>query len=116
MNKIKFSIAYLIVGALIGFLAIFALMAPLLGIEDSLDLYPLYIPGAIVGAIIGLLIGKKKDDACYASTTETQIQHNKQQQERDSTTILLDYKKLLDSGIITQEEFDKKKEELLKKL
>jgi uncharacterized protein YacL len=110
----KNRIEFLIIGALIGFLAIFALMVPLLGIEY---LYiPWCIPGAIVGAIIGLLIGKKKDDACYASTTETQIQHNKQQQDKDSTTILLDYKKLLNAGVITQEEFDKKKEELLKKL
>ena len=111
-NRIKFSI----IGALIGFLAIFALMSPWFGIEDSFSFYPLYIPGAIVGAIIGLLIGKKKDDVCYASTTESQILHNKQQQDKDSTTILLDYKKLLDAGVITQEEFDQKKEELLKKL
>ncbi len=110
MNKIRFSI----VGALIGFLAVFALMAPLIGIEDSFN--SLNIPGAIVGAIIGLLIGDKKDKACNASIIEKQIQHNKQQQKRDSTTILLDYKKLLDAGVITQEEFDKKKEELLKKL
>ena len=109
-NRIKFSI----VGALIGFLAIFALWAPFDGLEASFN--SLNIPGAIVGAIIGYFIGEKKDDACYASTTESQIQHNKPQQEKDSTTILLDYKKLLDAGVITQEEFDKKKEELLKKL
>lgn len=111
-NRISFSI----IGALIGFLTIFSLMAPLVGIEESLEFFPLFIPGAIVGAIIGWLIGKKKDDACHASTTETQIQHNKQQQEKDSTSVLLDYKKLLDAGVITQEEFDKKKEELLKEL
>ena len=55
-NRISFSI----IGALIGFLTIFSLMAPLVGIEESLEFFPLFIPGAIVGAIIGWLIGKKK--------------------------------------------------------
>lgn len=104
-NRIKFSI----IGALIGFLAIFALMAPWFGIEDSFSFYPLYIPGAIVGAIIGLLIGKKKDDACYASTTESQILHNKQQQDKDSTTILLDYKKLLDPVLSPKKNLTKRR-------
>ena len=111
-NRIKFSI----IGAFIGFLAIFALMFPLWGMDDLSAQLFLDFPGAIVGAIIGFIIGKKKDDACRASATESQVQHNKQQQEMNPTTILLDYKKLLDAGIITQEEFDKKKEDLLKKL
>ena len=111
-NRIKFSI----IGAFIGFLAIFALMFPLWGMDDLSAQLLLDFPGAIVGAIIGFLIGKKKDDACCTSTTESQIQHNKQQQEKNATSMLLDYKKLLDAGIITQGEFDNKKEELLKEL
>lgn len=35
-------------------------------------------------------------------------------EERNSVKQLLEYKQLLDAGIITQEEFDKKKQELLK--
>lgn len=40
--------------------------------------------------------------------------HEKSQQELDSIARVKAYKELLDSGILTQEEFEKKKDELLK--
>ena len=100
-------ITFAIIGALVGFLFVFAFWAPFMGLEDSFDL--LNLPGALVGAILGYVIGKEKDE----KTTE---EHQPPQQKMDATSKLLNYKKLLDTGVITQEEFDKKKEELLNKL
>lgn len=106
--------AYTLFGALVGFLIVGAFWTAIWGWEAFID--PLNIPGAIVGALAGFMIGRKKDDAeYYASARENQNWKN-QQQEKKATSMLLDYKKLLDAGIITQEEFDNKKKELLKEL
>lgn len=106
--------AYTLFGALVGFLIVGAFWTVLAGWEAFIS--TLNIPGAIVGALVGFMIGRKKDDEeYYASKKENPNQLN-QQQEKNATSMLLDYKKLLDAGIITQEEFDNKKEELLKEL
>ena len=75
---------------------------------------------ALVGVFLfGLSFRKIPDDVCidYAKAYLTRV--NKQseaiakKEEKDNIEQLLNYKKLLDAGVITQEEFDKKKKELL---
>ena len=104
MKRIKFAI----IGALLGYFVIVAIWAPFVGLVGAFN--SLNLPGAIIGAIIGYLIGKNEDDEI---NTE---KHQMPQPKTDATTLLLEYKKLLDAGGITQEEFDKKKEELLENL
>lgn len=104
------------IGAVVGFFATYLLVGLLEGEEPgrigALDLI-LYLPGAIIGAIVGFASGGKESSS---EKTENPITKDRKPQEKPAVSELLNYKKLLDSGIITQEEFDKKKEELLKQL
>lgn len=105
-----------LIGAVAGFFATYLLVGLLEGENPgrigALDLI-LYLPGAIIGAIVGFASGGKESPS---ENAENPITEDRKPQEKPAVSELLDYKKLLDSGIITQEEFDKKKEELLKKL
>ena len=87
---------------------------------------------AVVGGIFFAVSFKKEPDEKYikhaidyytkadanAKAREARLQRNHAKAERTEEnkdiTQLLKYKELLDAGIITQEEFDAKKEELLK--
>lgn len=104
------------IGAVVGFFATYLLVGLLEGEEPgrigALDLI-LYLPGAIIGAIVGFASGGKESSS---EKTENPITKDRKPQEKPAVSELLNYKKLLDSGIITQKEFDKKKEELLKQL
>lgn len=106
---------YAIVGAVVGFfctyLLVCAIEGELYGIS-ALDLI-LYLPGAIIGAIVGFASGGKESSSENAENPRT---IDRKPIEKSAVSELLEYKKLLDSEIITQEEFDKKKEELLKKI
>lgn len=75
---------------------------------------------ALVGIVLfGVSFRKIPDDICISYAEEYLTKINKraemiaEQKEKDNIEQLLNYKKLLDAGIITQEEFDKKKKELL---
>jgi len=107
---------YAIIGAVVGFICTYLLCCMLEGgvfLEiDSLGLI-LYLPGAIIGAFIGYACGGKDGSS---ENAENPTRQNTMPQEKTAVSELLNYKKLLDSGIISQEEFDKKKEELLKEL
>ena len=103
------------IGAVAGFFATYFLISVLdeQWYEiNSLTLIFLF-PGAIIGAIIGFAVGGRDNSSKKEEKLNGQ---DVQPQNKTAISELLDYKKLLDSGIITQEEFDKKKEELLKKL
>lgn len=73
-------------------------------------LWPLLWIGAVVGAVIGFAFSRTQDKSSEANnnsaTKASQI---------DSAKELMDFKKLLDDGVITQEEFDKKKQEILER-
>lgn len=102
---------YAIIGAVVGLFC-----TCLLGVFNVMnfdDLIFLYIPGAFIGAFIGYACAGKKESP---ENPEHPVRPNTELQEKTAVSELLDYKKLLDAGIITQEEFDKKKEELLKEL
>lgn len=58
--------------------------------------------------------GLKKDCVSNASTKKVYKFGASLNEEKEKIELLNDYKKLLDTGIITQEEFEKKKESLLK--
>ena len=111
MNKGKAAL----VGALVGCIAPYFIFCIIEGDfiplgEAFFMLTLLAILGAIIGSAFGGR-GKKnmEEESEEAIKQETQPQNS-------AVSELLDYKKLLDAGIITQEEFDKKKEELLKEL
>lgn len=81
---------------------------------------------AIIDIIIYLTMSEESFQAKYGSGNVASQQQmyqqpyhqpqNKEPQNKTAVSELLDYKKLLDSGVITQEEFNKMKEEILKKL
>ena len=52
----------------------------------------------------------------YSSTNHSRTLYSHTNSESEKIELLNKYKKLLDTGIITQEEFDKKKEDLLKQI
>ena len=100
-----------LIGALIGFFVLY--VAVCLGNHGKLYLLPgddlMFItPGAIVGAIVGMAFGKKE--------SSENVQKQTIEEKKDFTEDLLNYKKLLDAGIITEEEFAKKKDEILKNI
>lgn len=55
-----------------------------------------------------------KEDATFRKKSKESAEHKREvRQEADSVDLLVKYKKLLDEGVITQDEFDEKKKELL---
>lgn len=73
-------------------------------------LWPLLWIGAVIGAVIGLAFSRTKDKSSESHTDSVT-----KATQPDSVKELIDFKKLLDEGIITQEEFDKKKQEILER-
>lgn len=67
------------------------------------------IPGLLVGALIGNAIFKKKDDT-------PQSEDQPQSAPKSSVERLGELKKLLDSGALTQEEFDAMKKKIINEL
>ena len=64
-------------------------------------------------SVIGVIVCACKP--AYPVLTNNQNQYSSQKREQASSAdALLKYKQLLDSGVLTQEEFDRKKEELLR--
>lgn len=69
--------------------------------------------------LIGLSFKKPSDAACIIHAkkclgiTERELAQNQIRESKD-VDLLIKYKELLDKGVITQEEFDAKKKELLK--
>lgn len=101
-----------IIGAIAGFFLENIIISHLEGESSLMPIntwtFLLLLPGAIIGAIIGLNFGKSDADSSNrAASAETPRQ--------DSASDLMGYKKLLDEGVITQEEFDKKKQEILER-
>lgn len=100
---------------------IFSFIALLIGLMFALVgmLSPIWVPILIV-----LLVRRKKkkkaaESATTSETTESNATESTDASEsakNNPTTAdeLLKYKELLDAGVITQEEFDAKKKELLK--
>lgn len=55
-----------------------------------------------------------KEDATLRKKSKESAEHKREvRQEADSVDLLVKYKKLLDEGVITQDEFDEKKKDLL---
>ena len=85
--------------------------------------YPLmggFFAISLIGVILFGASFKRESDEAYISYAERYLTkyysaHEKRSkaEEKDNVEQLLNYKKLLDAGVITQEEFDKKKKELL---
>lgn len=85
--------------------------------------YPLmggFFAISLIGVILFGASFKRESDETYISYAERYLTkyysaHEKRskEEEKDNIEQLLNYKKLLDAGVITQEEFDKKKKELL---
>ena len=85
--------------------------------------YPLMTGFCVISVIGVILFGvsfKKESDETYINHAERYLtrlslvnERRSKIVEKDNVEQLLNYKKLLDAGVITQEEFDKKKKELL---
>ncbi|MBQ7596380.1 MAG: SHOCT domain-containing protein [Clostridia bacterium] len=90
-------------------------------IDDAFDEFPIYI-GAAIGLAVGLLstlfirylaeLGENTQKTANATMTQAETQ-TQSSQNPSVTQELLEYKHLLDEGVITQEEFDAKKKQLL---
>lgn len=98
-----------LIGAILGMITEYIILGQLEGEKWEFNTFTflLLLPGAIIGAVIGFATGQDK-----STDRKNDSPSNPQQ---DSTTELMNYKKLLDEGIITQEEFDKKKQEILER-
>jgi hypothetical protein len=101
-----------LIGVFIGMIVEYCIWSIIRGefIKIEEDILFGLLPGALIGAIVGFASGGKKDSP---ENAEPSIKQNTELQEKTAVSELLDYKKLLDAGIITQEEFDKKKQEIL---
>lgn len=100
--------AAIIQGLIWGFIA--QIISENKGYEDG------FFWGFFLG-IIGIIVVACKSDnnSSYASVLLSKAAEEKDKSEKELLNIqkLKSYKDLLDSGVITQEEFDKKKSELL---
>lgn len=98
-----------LIGSVAGFIVLFIVYSIWQGGVIRLNDYTLVflMPGAVIGAIVG-----------YASAGDnTKIKENDNNNEHmQAADELLKLKRLFDAGIITKEEFDKKKTEYLEKL
>lgn len=99
-----------LIGAVCGMVVEYMILAYLEGesLEFTTITFLLLLPGAIIGAVVGFAAGQD-----HSTESKTVSQTGTLQQ--DSATEIMNYKKLLDDGIITQEEFDKKKQEILER-
>lgn len=99
-----------LIGAVLGMIAEYFILGQLEGEKWEFNTFTflLLLPGAIIGAVIGFATGQ---DNSTESKKDSQIGTLQQ----DSATEIMNYKKLLDEGVITQEEFDKKKQEILER-
>ena len=97
-----------LIGAFVGMVVEYLIVSKLEGshIELTSWTFLLLLPGAIAGAIIGFATGQ---DNSSESKKDSQTGLLRQ----DSATEIMNYKKLLDEGVITQEEFDKKSKKSL---
>ncbi len=57
--------------------------------------------------------GRSKQEVLAASAEKAAVPAEKEEQEARTLDLIKEYKGLLDAGVITQEEFEKKKKELL---
>lgn len=91
-----------IIGAVAGFLLLASIISAFLGdMEFNALTVLLFMPGAIVGAIIGASVG------------DTENKDKNKDEFGQTANELFKYKQLLDSGIITKEEFDEQKKKIL---
>lgn len=99
-----------IIGALIGVVAFWSFQWGMLGnlLQEDV-IWVAIIPGALIGGGIGWAVGAKKNNGTHNNTSDDSNTDNITQE-------LINYKKLLDAGIITEEEFAKKKDEILKNI
>ena len=122
----------------VGFLSATALVATAVGLQLGLSNYDaaqysawaLYSSGAvsftigIVGVVTFAISFKPLPDEAYikhavdyytklAANEKKREVRKAQKEEKDEINQLIKYKKLLDAGVITQEEYDAKKKELL---
>lgn len=97
-----------LVGSVAGFIVLFIVYSIWQGGMIRLNDYTLVflMPGAVIGAIVG-----------YASAGDnTKIKENDNIEHMQAADELLKLKRLFDAGIITKEEYDKKKTEYFEKL
>ncbi len=112
-----------IVGALIGWLIFYAAIVMIFGSPEGesdrkLCIFLSMAPGVIVGIITAYVSSKREDkNEEYSPFHRNQSIKYESEQSREKTMMdqLLDWKKLKDSGIITEEEFASIKKEMLKK-
>lgn len=108
MEKSKSTIIGAIAGFFFAYLVICLIDQQIYCVTDA---FLFGTPGAILGALIGFACGKKgKTESAESVQTQPVVE------KKDLTEDLLNYKKLLDAGIITKEEFAKKKDEILKNI
>lgn len=115
----KVIIIFFVVGGCIGGGVIGCLEEPFFG-DEALDMLALGFIGAVAGLIVGYLtslffmylaeLGENMKIA--AKSTEATAQQS-ENEEINNADALKKYKDLLDSGVITQEEFDAKKKQIL---
>lgn len=79
--------------------------------EEDLDDFKNFIISLDNGKIVNFTAEMARSDL-YFAVNETDID-NKTQKTESSADELLKWKKLLDSGVITQDEFNSKKKQLL---
>lgn len=105
-------VAFTIGGGILGYV---------LGVEYDTDIG--FVVGPSIGSIVGLIVsflssllmryfaelGENTKKIANASIKQASIQYN----DHSKTQQLIEYKQLLDQGVITQEEFDSKKKQLL---
>ncbi len=109
-----------LIGAVVGFFVLYLILGSMMGNFWGLNVITilLVMPGAIIGAIIGHSMGSDEN-------TSSEKNDNNEKDDNangynytqiDYSSELSEYKQLLDVGILTQEEFDKKKRETLKNI
>lgn len=115
----KAIIIFFVVGGCIGGGIFGTIEEPLFG-DEGLDTVVLGLLGAIAGLIVGYLISlffryfaELGENTKITAQTTKAVAQQSENDETNNAVALKKYKELLDSGIITQEEFDVKKKQIL---